>query len=306
MTVYTLTQTVTVTPGERYQAGGQIFAPWTPSTQISIDTPVGSTGWIMSSMGPRWDSYAIGPSIFQGSNSTFTIRGRLYQSGDTANGCQSPYIEQVVYNPQLALGSHNVRMNSTAPGGSSAIVSLTPNSLSFPDDPTTWSLDWGDGNVLLQPTLNSPSSHSYSLASGNSQTWTATFAGSNQAGSAQDTATVTLLRSPQIALTVNGDGVSDGQHLTIYGHNSVTLDLSNSQGYIENFSMTNAATGFSWSGQTWTGDSYNLYGASGVQFTVSNTGDGLNTSSMDVTFVPEPATLSLLTLGSLAIVRRRK
>jgi len=108
---------------------------------------------------------------------------------------QSVSLAQLFNAPAMDIAETSFSQNSDCPGVSDATVTLHLNSLSTPDDPTQWSIDWGDGAVLSQPTLNAGSIHVYELRPGeDSRTWTATFSGSNLAGSASDSVSITINR----------------------------------------------------------------------------------------------------------------
>ena len=221
-------------------------------------------------------------------------RGDVVGYAEDSSGYEHAILWEPVTEPAtLALTPNHIRINTSVPGGASASVTFT-TALTAGSQPDSGTITFGDTSTTgLGVPLPSAADHTYTLGVGvNSQTFNASVSATNSGGTGNASASVTILRAPQVAVTVSGDQVTDGQHVTLFGP-SVTLDLSGSQGYIENFSMMNIATGFSWTGQTWTGNVSNVFGASGVTFTVSNTGDGANTSLMNVVFLPQPGDANL-------------
>ena len=208
---------VPLTAGKRYQyqVTGKI-------TKSIVAQPVSSNWWTeitgVGSTPPSTSSnYSTQTITTVAGGSSLTLRARSTLSGAPVGQCNYCYgefstatLSQVVYDPQLAVSDHQIRMNTDSRGGAGGTVSLGLNSLSYADDPTAWSVDLGDGTVENNPGLNSTRTHAFSLAGGDSQSWTATFSGSNQAGSASDAASITLLRQPEIALAVNGALVENG------------------------------------------------------------------------------------------------
>jgi len=225
---------------------------------------------------------------------------------------------KVVYSPQINISQkqNGVRINSNAPSGSSASISVNlNNSTPYADELTSWSMNWGDGVIESNPTFNSHS-HTYSITSGNSQTWASTFSGTNQAGTVFDNDTVTILRQPDIALMVNSLSVMNGETVAINIFDNPTLNLSllNSKGYLEGASFQidgklnqsgSDLLSFLYSGnlfnQSDIGHIYTL--TSGVY----NTGLGVNSDylSINLSIVPEPCTLSFLGLGAVIVRRKR-
>jgi uncharacterized cupredoxin-like copper-binding protein len=216
-----------------------------------------------------------------------------------------------VYAPSLSIGSGPIRINTDAPVGSTASVSTYLDS-AFADDPTTCSVNWGDGSISNNPTLRSNTTHVFSITSGLSQAWTATFSGSNQAGATQATQSITVLMRPRISLSVEGIEAIAGNTIQVEAGEPLDLSLLNSEGYIENASFAVPGrideSGTSMTCSDLTFDNSDIGQTFTLTANVSNTGDGNNSDSVTVnlTVVPEPATLSLLILGGLALLRRWK
>jgi hypothetical protein len=317
-------KTVTVVPGKRYA-----YAVTAKDNTSFYGTPVqGYAGWRTAVVG-YGSTGAFGQNSYQTSTITFipaesSVELQAKHEVDVSGGnqtsevrtpCatfQSVQLNQVVYAPQLAIATHTIRVNSTLPAQSDADVSLGVSSLSYADDPTSWSLDWGDGATESNPTLGSNRSHTYSITSGNSQSFPVLFSGSNQSGSGQDAATITILRQPEIALTVNDIPVLPGSTIDIEAGSPLRMSLLNSLGFIENASfaipqkLDQASSDMSYSGI--------LFGKAdiGQVFSlttgISNTGAGTNSdsSAVKLRIVPEPATLSFLALGGVAMLRRKR
>ena len=302
----TLSQDVGLISGERYRMGG--YMKTGTAYQGRIDTPLGSTGWLKN--GSTMTSYSWGPSVFSGGSASVALRYQLNSSGTGIPVFDSLWVIQVVYDPVLHVGSGNVTVNSDAPGGRSATVSLFLDS-QIADDPTSWRVDWGDGISAMQPTLRANSAHVYTIGSGQSQSWTASLSGDNQAGSGLDSVNVTVLQRPLARLAVQGMAVSGGNIIEVNAGESVALSLLDSEGFIESKS-------FLIPGRL---DQAGLEPLSSVIFapddigqsfqllsTVSNSGSGVNTDAVSVTFrvVPEPATMAVLALGGAAVMRKRR
>jgi len=312
-------RSVSVTPGKRYRYD------ITGREQRSVVTGSVNVDW--------WGEISGGPSTARYSSTSYQTASVTYVPGGgsmtvragariTASPVAELYhdyaeydsatLRQVVYDPQLDIAETSLRVNSDAPGGSTASIALGLNSLSFADDPDAWSMDWGDGHVDSNPTLNAPAAHSYAIPSGNTATWTAIFQGSNGAGGDSDTAMIEVLRQPDIALVVNGLSVVDGGTVAVDIIHNPILDLSllDSLGYIE-------ATGFSIPGrlsQVGSGLtlSTNMFDQSDIgqvfplTAMISNTGAGSNADQITVNLfiVPEPVTLSLFAFGGFVLLRR--
>lgn len=313
-------RSVSVTPGKRYryEVKGR--------EQRSVVTGFVNVDW--------WGDISGGPSTARYSSTSYQTASVTYVPGGgsmtvrvgariTASPVAELYhdyaeydwatLRQVVYDPQLDIAETSIRVNSDTPGGSTASVALGLNSLSFADAPDAWSVDWGDGQVDQNPTLNAYAAHSYMIPSGNLATWTAMFQGSNGAGSDFDVATIEVLRQPDIALTVNGESVLDGGSLTLNILRDSVLDLSllDSLGYIESANLL-IPERLNWSGSDLT-LSASIFDQSDIgqvfplTAMISNTGAGTNADLMTVnlSIIPEPATLTLLALGGLIMMRRQ-
>ena len=223
-------------------------------------------------------------------------------------------LRQVVYDPQLDIAEDTIRINSDAPGGLTAEVSLGLHSLSFADDPTAWSIDWGDGSIEPDPTLNASHAHEYTIPSGTSAVWTASFSGSNEAGSDLDTAMVELLSRPDIALSVNGLPVLDGGVVEFDVVNDPVLDLSllDSLGFLEATSFF-VPERLDWNGTSLTlmtsiFDESDIGGLFPLTATISNTGLGINADALTInlSIVPEPSTAVLLSMAAFVVLHRRQ
>jgi len=233
----------------------------------------------------------------------------------SAGRFQDINLVQVVRDPQLDITANLIRVNTNTPGGSFADISLELQSLSYADEPTSWSIDWGDSTIINDPVMNAPLNHGFTIETGDSQTWTALFTGANQAGSGSDTATIELLRQPDIALTIGGALAVPGSTLQwdIFANPTLDLSLLDSVGFIEEatFSIPNrlsvVGSELAFSGLVF--DASDIGQIFPLTTTISNTGSGVNTDqiSLNLEIVPEPATaFLLLTVGGLLLPRERR
>ena len=106
-----------------------------------------------------------------------------------------------------------------------------------------------------------------------------------------------------IALRVAGDLLNQGTISAIGGHGGTGYSLDGGDGsggmiYLDPTSLSNLGT------ITVAGGNADLLGAIGLDFGTTITGGGSVTG--EIATIPEPATLSLLALGGLAMLRRRK
>ncbi|MDD4888505.1 MAG: PEP-CTERM sorting domain-containing protein [Phycisphaerae bacterium] len=294
--------------GKRYRFSG--YSAGDKPCQVGMTTPF-STGPLSYAYEASPTLHQIGPQVWTGGASRIELAAhRIAGSGGGYGYFDDISVFQVVYNPTLALTPATVRVNSDAPGGSGATLSFHVASTSFADDPTAWAVDWGDSSSTNQPALGYDVTHHYSLAGGDSQTWTAVLSGSNGAGAAPDAAaTVTLLRQPDMALAVAGIAVAAGQAVRVLPDTWIDLSTLGSVGYIER--ATFAIPGrLDYAGSSRT--SSIQFGALdvGQSFTlsssISNTGVGVNTDSTSITLivVPEPSTLALTIAGFAGLTIR--
>jgi hypothetical protein len=244
---------------------------------------VGSSSWVSRSLITIADTGTL----------TLGAKGRVWANAPaevnyiyTEHG--SATVRQLVYPPQLEIAPAQVRVNTESPDGGTANVSLTLSSLSYAADPTAWTMDWGDGTIEPGVALSQTHAHGYALIGGNSQTWTAVLSGDNQAGSAADSAVITILCQPDIALTVNGPAAPNGATLDIdILHDPVlSLSLADSLGYIEQAHflipgrLDVLGPDLSYAGT--------LFGPEDIGYvfpltaTISNTGSGVNFDTLSV------------------------
>jgi len=215
--------------------------------------------------------------------------------------------------PLLTLTPDVARINTSDPSGDSAVVQWTVAS-SGGSAAASGELFFGDGasSVLTMP-LPRTLDHGYSLLPGeDSHTFTASASATNAGGTGNASADIRILRQPDVALLVNGLAVLDGETIEVEADELLSLSLVGSLGYIEerNFAITGLLD------QSGAGADYlgTLFGDPDIgqvhSLTVgaSNTGSGVNSDSMTVNLsvVPEPATLTLLAFGGLAVLRRRR
>jgi hypothetical protein len=313
-----ITQTVSLVSGKRYAASAQVSDGYlagqvtTYAWETQIATPVGSSGYIQNA---TQATASVAPAIYSGQGNTVSIsEAYTGNRGDGAASVTNVALWQVVYVSQLQLVVEAARVNTTAPGGATGTAGVVANSLSFADDPTSSSIDWGDGSTPDSPSsLNSTFTHDYALGSGiNLADYTVTLNGSNQAGSTTTTAAEEILRSPEASLTIDGTQVNDGQVFDVLPNTDLSLSLENSTGYIESASFS--ANGFlDQSGTGLTADLAGFPPSDGglvipLTITVSNTGAGLNSQSLtvDIQVVPEPSAIALLTItGAILLARGR-
>ncbi len=314
-----LRQTVSVTIGKRYQlragstVGHDSSSLGRGRTQVSASGIAATSWWTSRPFGSTSFTYKTATGIASSSTTTVQLywdelsRGGMY-------GCYFDDIElrQVIYAPQIDIGQSHVRINSDTPGSSTATVSLDLNDLSYADEPTSWFVSFGDGTQQSLPTLNSTHTHAYEIPAGDSYSWIASLNGSNQSGSASDLATVTVLRQPEVALLVNGILVQDNATIDIELADLLNLSLVLSNGYIEEGSffinglVDQVGSELAFSGTPFSSD--DVWKTFTLTAGVRNTGAGINEDIMTVNLhlTPEPATMGLLALGGVALLKRRR
>jgi hypothetical protein len=192
--------------------------------------------------------------------------------------------------------------------GSTANVDLTIRASPSLD---IMALVFGDGEIanFARP-FPATLTHSYTLLPGtNWGRFNLTALACNPDFTANDEESVTVLRGPDAALRIDGSSVFGGDTIQVEAGHLVLLSLADSSGYIQSATFwisgklesrgQYAAVLF---GEWDVGQTYPL------TVTVSNTGMGVNSDSMTVNLlvVPEPATLSLLALGGVAMLMRRR
>ncbi len=317
----TASRSVSVTPGKRYR-----YEVRGREQRSVVAGSVNVEWWADISGGPSSShysstSYQTTSMLHVPGGSSMTVRTRARITASPVAELYHDYAEydwatlrQVVYDPQLDIAEDTIRINSDAPGGLTAEVSLGLHSLSFADDPTAWSIDWGDGSIEPDPTLNASHAHEYTIPSGTSAVWTASFSGSNEAGSDLDTAMVELLSRPDIALSVNGLPVLDGGVVEFDVVNDPVLDLSllDSLGFLEATSFF-VPERLDWNGTSLTlmtsiFDESDIGGLFPLTATISNTGLGINADALTInlSIVPEPSTAVLLSMAAFVVLHRRQ
>ena len=315
-----LRQSVQVEAGKRYRVSGFSRAFWDSSvgagrgrTRISASGITATDWW-----NPAKTTLST-PKTGLGIATSATTTVELTWDIITTSQIQTLFgefhsigLRQVVFDPSLDILQPTVRMNTASPGGDSGSVPLDLLSVSFADEPTAWSIDWGDSVVDAMPTLGTATSHGYQILSGDSETWTATLAGSNQAGAGQDTAEITLLRQPDAHLRINGQVIADGAVVEILPGALAELSLTDSIGFIEIASfdipgvLNQIGSSLSFTdtllGGALPGDTFNL------STSVGNTGLGVNSDAVNVTLlvVPEPMSATLLAGLILVFQTRRR
>lgn len=316
-------RSVAVTPGKRYQyklRARSVDNVEVEPAKLEWWTELKGGGSTSRSSSSSYKTKTI-TTILNRSSTKLWFHCKL--SGDYPARATWPYVQfsgnatlkQVVYDPQMELSETDVRLNSDDPGGSTTSLTLGLNSLSFADEPTSWSVDWGDGAVESQPLLNANHEHVYEIPDGDSHSWMATLNGSNQAGSGSDSAMVTVLRQPDIALSLNGVSLADGDtfQLDVLNEQFFDVSLGDSAGFVEEvaFSIPGKLEE-RWSNLWYLDYLSNLFDEDdiGQSFPltaqISNTGLGKNsdTVTINLAIVPEPVSV-LLFVGLAAFIRRR-
>ncbi|MFQ5500838.1 MAG: PEP-CTERM sorting domain-containing protein [Phycisphaerae bacterium] len=322
-----LRQSVSVEPGKRYRISGasqtwfnSSFGMGRSRTRISASGIAQTAWWNPIDTTIPWPGFTTqsAEGIAAGSSSVIENTWNILETSPVAVSAgrfQDINLVQVVRDPQLDITANLIQVNTSTAGGSFADISLELQSLSFADAPTSWSLDWGDSTIINDPVMNAPLNHGFTIETGDSQTWTALFSGINQAGSGLDTATIELLRQPDIALTIGGTVATGGTTLQwdIFANPTLDLSLLDSVGFIEEaaFSIPNRlsviGTDLTFSGPVF--DASDIGQIFPLTTTISNTGSGVNADqvSLNLEIVPEPATaFLLLTVGGLLFTRRRR
>jgi len=198
------------------------------------------------------------------------------------------------------------RVNTPTPTATKATVDFTLTHVhSVGGESATFDFGNGIPTALALP-LPATVSHEYTLSpSMKSWTYTAIASMTNGLGGAGSQITVTILRQPDVALTIDGQTVIDGATVEVEPGRLLQLSLANSLGYIEQRSFS-IGGGLSYSGILF-GDS-DLGQTYPLTVGVSNTGAGINADSMTVNLsvVPEPASLGLLGLAACGLLGRRR
>ena len=315
----TASRSVGVDPGKRYRysvRGREVRSVVAGSVNVEWWSEIGGGP---SSSHSSSTSYVTRSLDYIPGGSSMTLRAKARITASPGAELYHDYAEydwatlqQVVYDPQLDIAEGAIRVNTDTPGGDIATVGLTLNSLSYADDPTAWTMDWGDGVAEPDLPFNQWHSHVYTLPGGDSQSWTATFSGSNQAGSDADTALVEILRQPDIALSVDGTSVLDGDTIELDILSDPVLDVSllDSLGFIEEAHiyipdrLDYIGTELTFSETLF--DEADLGLTFPLTASIGNTGAGVNsdTLSVNLAIVPEPAA-GLLMLATCVVPWRR-
>ena len=263
-----------------------------------------STGYIQSY---TFANYTTSTTYLSGTATSYTGIGDAYavhnqvlsvNVANTGAGADSTTwyftISQPV--PVLGLSVQNTMVNTV--NGTLTTPSQTQTlSLNGGDTASSATLACGDGGTSTSTgsgCLPITVQHAYTITNGQtSQAFNVTGNASNDGGAAMQVAQqILVVQSPMPALTINGVAVTEGAAIRVSGGSPITLVGSGSTGYIENYlyqlgagtlqsssSLTDytAATASSLFGQT-------------MHFTVSNTGVGDNSSTLDFTLTPTAGT----------------
>jgi hypothetical protein len=235
--------------------------------------------------------------------------------------------------PAVTISATQPRFNTAVAGGSASASrssQVTQSAQAFVDSVT---LDYGDGSnaslAFTQAsalTFTTTASHSFALASGQDSrafTVTATAYGpaDNSSDDDQDSKNVvlTLLRSPLAMMSLDGVLIPSGSVLEVTPGQVLSFEGSPALGFIEEAILKLHGTEIL---STTSPDGLADEALSGLltfpdlppgselllEYFCTNTGYGLNSNTWSATLevVPEPATLSLLVLGGVALLRRHQ
>ena len=202
----TMTQSVSVETGKRYRVSGNSFAykashlagqGWTRVTSTGIS----STDWWTGKQSESF-SYKSAEGISSGTSTSIQLTWDVvtYSMGIFFGGFDDIGLHQVIYDPQIDITEDYLELNAVS---SLATAGLNLQDLSFADTPTNWWIDWGDGIIDYNPTLNALAEHTYDT-SGGVMDYTATFYGENQAGNMMDTVGITIVPEPCSLILICG------------------------------------------------------------------------------------------------------
>ncbi|MEI8195703.1 MAG: PEP-CTERM sorting domain-containing protein [Phycisphaerae bacterium] len=305
-----LQQTVSLVSGKRYSVSGDGYSLYNPYAVVYGRL----AGFIDASGLVRTDKWLPSPTPnpsyksvtgIAASNSTVVSCVASVYVNQSWSGVDCAFdninLHQIVYTPQLQIAQSSIRVNTNNALDPSATGSLTFNSLSIPDDPTANAINWGDGSTDNNLPINTTQAHTYSMTSGNTQDFTVTFTGTNQADTASTTALVQLLRHPTTLMTINNTAITNGQTVRVWSGAYTILDPSNSQGYIENSSLViPGRVNQSSPNLSPAAVRFNA-GDAGTTFTltanVSNTGQGANSDTLIVNLLVANANVGLTANG---------